>query len=269
MPGSTSCFHQKTPSTCWNANPQGVADLEIAVLLPSLSNFSDLDPLEAEPCVRLRWIQPGEPLGNPDAVILPGSKQTLRDLQALKTSGLAEQLKAYAQAGGSMLGICGGMQMLGTTLIDPEGLEGEGALASSSGLGILPVHTTFSPAKTTRQQDTVATWPQPCRLKGFELHHGCTVLTDSACTKAVQPLSASDSIGWVKQEHQGAVVGTYLHGLLDNGSWRRHWLNQLRRRKGLDDLAALEVHHTEHRERLMDRLADAFEAHIDIKPLLN
>ena len=80
---------------------RGATDLEIAVLrLPSLSNFSDLDPLEAEASLKLRWIQPGEPLGQPDAVILPGSKQTLRDLEALNSSGLADQLRAYAQAGG-------------------------------------------------------------------------------------------------------------------------------------------------------------------------
>ena len=101
------------------------ADLEIAVLrLPSLSNFSDLDPLEAEASIRLRWISPGEPLGHPDAVILPGSKQTLNDLALLREGGLSDQLKLYANSGGNLLGLCGGLQMLGRQLDDPEQLEG-------------------------------------------------------------------------------------------------------------------------------------------------
>jgi len=248
---------------------RGAADLEIAVLrLPSISNFSDLDPLEAEASVRLRWVTPDESLGQADAVVLPGSKQTLRDLSALQSSGMARQLQTYALSGGSVLGICGGMQMLGRELHDPEGLEGDGSGASCRGLGLLPISTTFSPTKTTRQEEVTASWPQPCSLKGFELHHGCSELMESAAAQALQPLSASAQIGWVSQENNGSVIGTYLHGLLDNGSWRRLWLNQLRRRKGLADLATLVEHHTEHRERLINRLADAFEAHIDIEPLL-
>ena len=93
---------------------RGPVDLQIAVLrLPSLSNFSDLDPLEAETSLRLHWVEPGEDLGQPDAVILPGSKQTLRDLHALRSSGLEQQLLHYAENGGNVLAICGGMQMLG------------------------------------------------------------------------------------------------------------------------------------------------------------
>ena len=249
---------------------RGATDLEIAVLrLPSISNFSDLDPLEAEPSVRLRWLIPGDSLGEPDAVILPGSKQTLRDLEALNNSGLADQLRAYASAGGSVLGICGGMQILGQDLRDPERLEGEGSPTSARGLGLLPICTTFSPTKTTRQQEVAAIWPQPCTLKGFELHHGFTDLKAGTRANAIQALSSSERIGWVSQQHGGAVVGTYLHGLLDNGCWRRLWLNKLRQRKGLSALTTLDVHHTEHRERLINRLADAFEAHINIKPLLN
>ncbi len=102
------------------------AELEIAVLkLPSLSNFSDLDPLEAEPTVQLRWVAPGEELGNPDAVVVPGSKQTLRDLEALRLNAtLCSGLQQFAAAGGAVFGICGGMQLLGRELCDPEGLEG-------------------------------------------------------------------------------------------------------------------------------------------------
>ena len=246
------------------------AELQIAVLkLPSLSNFSDLDPLEAEPTVELRWIAPGEPLGSPDAVVIPGSKQTLRDLEALNSCGLADQLRAYAQAGGSVLGICGGMQMLGEHLEDTEGLEGEGGEAMGQGLGLLPLTTRFISKKTTQQRCFTATWPEHCELQGFELHHGRTRVLPTRLPENIQALSKTDHCGWVIQHNDSSVVGTYLHGLLENGRWRRLWLNQLRRRRNLSDLPLLDQNHAEHREALINRLADAFETHIDPKPLLH
>ena len=132
---------------------RGPVDLEIAVLkLPSISNFSDLDPLEAESSVRLRWVAPGEALGTPDAVILPGSKQTLRDLQAIRSSDLERQLADYAARGGSVLAICGGMQLLGEQLDDPEGLEGGEGAGPWAGLGLLPLITRFGGEKALRQR---------------------------------------------------------------------------------------------------------------------
>ena len=246
------------------------AEIEIAVLrLPSLSNFSDLDPLEAEPSVRLRWVRPGDQLGEPDAVILPGSKQTLRDLAGLRQSGLDRQLTTYAISGGSLLGICGGMQMLGEHLEDPEGLEGEGGEAVGQGLGLLPLTTRFISEKTTQQRCFTATWPEHCELQGFELHHGRTRVLPTRLPDNIQALSKTDHCGWVIQHNDSSVVGTYLHGLLDNGRWRRLWLNQLRRRRNLPELPLLDQNHAEHREALINKLADAFETHIDPNPLLH
>ncbi len=202
------------------------AELEIAVVrLPSLSNFSDLDPLEAEPSVQLRWVQPGEALGQPDAVVLPGSKQTLRDLKALQASGLAGELQRFSAGGGAVLGICGGLQMLGRELLDPDGLEGA-AGASAAGLNLLPLQTRFGGSKALRQRTAVAQWPtaEPCPIEGFELHRGSTTALEP-----LQALCQEEGLGWV----QGQVAGSYLHGLLENGRWRRQWLNQLRRRKQL------------------------------------
>ena len=244
---------------------RGTTDLEIAVLrLPSISNFSDLDPLEAEPSVRLRWIQPGEPLGEPNAVILPGSKQTLRDLEALTNSGLGDQLKTYARAGGSVLGICGGMQMLGQTLNDPEGLEGMDQMGLQSGLGLLPLATTFTGTKSLRQRTIQSLWPMDTQLTGFELHYGTTTPDPG-----LQPLSSDPGLGWwTPGPKESSVVGTYLHGLLDNGPWRRAWLNSLRRQRGLQPLPNEPKNHSTHRELLLDRLADAFEQHVNLAPLL-
>ena len=242
------------------------ADLQIAVLrLPSLSNFSDLDPLEAETSLHLRWVTPGEDLGHPDAVILPGSKQTLRDLQALRSSGLEQQLRTYVERGGSLLAICGGMQMLGKQLEDPEGLEGGEGNGPWEGVGLLPISTRFGGSKTLRQRTVQGHWPAPTQLDGFELHHGETV-----ADATLKQLCKESGLGWwMPTTAGGHIVGTYLHGLLDNGPWRRHWLNDLRERRGLSALSIERVHHGEHRNLLLERLANAFEEHVTLGPLLN
>ena len=246
---------------------RGACDLEIVVLrLPSLSNFSDLDPLEAEASVRLRWVNPGENLGDPDAVILPGSKQTLRDLEAIRQGGLDTQLEHYGLGGGTILGICGGMQLLGTRLEDPAGLEGgTGSGAPVAGLGLMNLKTCFGEGeKALRQRSVRAHWPLATTISGFELHHGAT-----EAGPELQPLTDAEGLGWWQTTPTGGhVIGTYLHGVLDNGPWRRQWLNQLRGRKGLNPLSLDQAHHREHREQLLDRLADAFEQHVDLTPLL-
>ncbi|MFM8525922.1 MAG: cobyric acid synthase, partial [Cyanobacteriota bacterium] len=263
------------------------ADLEIAVLrLPSLSNFSDLDPLEAEPSVRLRWVRPGDRHGRPDAEILTGSKRTLRDLQALRRTGLDQALIQFAHDGGQLFGLCGGLQMLGRHLEDPEDLEGsrdedlpmsdrlrsEATTARDRGLNLLPLRTLFRSEKTLRQRREPALWPPGgdgvLTLEGFELHHGGTVLIEED-HHGCHPLSEAADLGWWRRlEGGGIIAGTYLHGVFDSGPWRRRWLNQLRRHQGLAALPEAVDHHGLQRDRLLDRLADAFEAHVDLTPLL-
>ena len=239
------------------------ADLQIAVLkLPSLSNFSDLDPLEAEPTVQLRWVGPGDQLGSPDAVVIPGSKQTLRDLQALRKAPLWGDLQRFAAQGGCVFGICGGMQLLGRELRDPEGLEGGGTrTGSTAGLNLLPLRTVFGGEKSLRQRRSRAHWPagKPLEIEGFELHRGTTTALEDC-----SPLCSDAELGW----QAGNVAGTYLHGVFESGPWRRRWLNQLRAAKGLPMLSERQVHHSRQREALLDRLADAFEQHVNLGPLL-
>ncbi|QEY33420.1 cobyric acid synthase [Synechococcus sp. RSCCF101] len=264
---------------------KSAAELEIAVLrLPSLSNFSDLDPLEAEPSLRLRWLSPGGVLGRPDAVLLPGSKRTLADLQVLQQSGLADQLGAYAAAGGVVFGLCGGMQMLGRELQDPGGLEG--GRAEAHGLGLLPLRTVFEPGKTLRRRRVptcagaglppaagteptgAASGEAPWLIEGFELHQGQSNWLGEAAggTAAANGGAwlAEPGLGW----QQGSVAGSYLHGLFENGPWRRRWLNHLRARRGLAPLPEQVPHHARQRELLLDRLAEAFEEHVNLAPLL-
>ncbi|MEI8251929.1 MAG: cobyric acid synthase [Synechococcus sp. ELA057] len=267
------------------------ADLEIVVLrLPSLSNFSDLDPLEAEPSVQLRWLRPGEPLGHPDAVIVPGSKQTLRDLAVLQNSGLGETLRAYAAAGGHVFGICGGLQLLGRQLHDPSGLEGlphtadgtgvaSATATQAAGLDLLPLETVFAMEKALRQRCSLALWPTAEEggteaaaplLEGFELHRGITRLLEDAGQQDCRPLCADAELGWLRPigTQGGLVAGTYLHGLFESGPWRRRWINRLRARKGLPLLSERQPHHSRQRDDLLDRLADAFEQHVTLEPLL-
>jgi adenosylcobyric acid synthase len=267
------------------------AELELVVLqLPSLSNFSDLDPLEAEPSVRLRWLRPGQELGQPDAVVIPGSKQTLRDLAALRASGLGRALRDYVAAGGQVFGLCGGLQMLGREIRDPEGLEGHGD-ATAAGLDLLPLRTVMATGKVLRQRRALALWPpapggsatpaganpleahalaaNALEIEGFELHRGRSTPLDGTDVLPCQPLSPDPDLGWVRSEGSrgGLVAGTYLHGIFDNGPWRRRWLNQLRHRRQLPPLSEAQPHHSRQRERLLDRLADAFAAHVNLEPL--
>ena len=178
------------------------AELEIAVLrLPSLSNFSDLDPLEAEPTVQLRWLTPDEELGQPDAVVIPGSKQTLRDLGAIRSRGLDEALLTYVQNGGHVFGICGGMQLLGQELEDPENREGGSGSGTDAGLGLLPLRTTFTAEKALRQKTSEVLWPAnptgpSLTLEGFELHRGSTQLMADGNNRC-NDLCRDSGLGWV------------------------------------------------------------------------
>ncbi|MFN9661831.1 MAG: cobyric acid synthase [Cyanobacteriota bacterium] len=269
---------------------KGSAALEIVVVqLPSLSNFSDLDPLEAEPSVRLRWLRPGQELGQPAAVVIPGSKQTLRDLAVLRDSGLAHDLARYVAAGGQVFGLCGGLQMLGREICDPQGLEGSASAETSAarapilsgsvtvaGLNLLPLRTVFSSGKVLRQRRALALWPvppdasaAPLVIEGFELHRGRSTLLQQADQAPCQPLCADPDLGGVQPRgaRGGLVAGTYLHGVFESGPWRRRWLNHLRRRQDLPLLSEQQPHHSRQREALLDRLADAFETHVNLEPL--
>lgn len=237
------------------------ADLEIAVIrLPRTSNFTDFDPLEAEPSLRLRWVSPEGHLGNPDAVILPGSKTTIADLQTLQASGLATEIQHYVAQSGTLLGICGGYQMLGEQLIDPGGLEG--LPGSQTGLAVLPLQTVFEGSKITRRRLVKSQWPLPDLLvEGYEIHQGQTELI-----RDLPAIFEDPTLGC--RQADGRVWGSYLHGLFDNGPWRRAWLNQLRAQKGLAPLSLQVDHYREQTDQLLDRLADAVEQALDLQELL-
>lgn len=239
------------------------AEITIGVIrLPRISNFTDFDPLEAETTVKIQYINPQDSLGHPDAVIIPGSKTTIADLLTLKKTGMALEIKNYLKAGGIVMGICGGFQMLGETLLDREGLEGEQGQYDC--LKILPLRTVITPQKITRQRLVTAQYPQAgLPVAGYEIHQGHTQITK---LEEIMSLFDDSSLGVVNLSQ--SVWGTYLHGIFDNGAWRRSWLNHVRQQRGLRTLPTGIPNYREHREMLLNSLADIVEKHLDLT-LLN
>ena len=247
------------------------AELTIAVIcLSRISNFTDFDPLEAEPSVRLQFVSPHQPLGQPDAVIVPGSKTTISDLQQLQASGMVAQLQAYSYSGGMVLGICGGLQMLGQTIADPNGTEGQPN--EIAGLGLLPLKTTMTGDKVTRQRQAqiiLPTYysslsPGDRTVRGYEIHQGQTVILNP---DVVQSWFDDPDLGVASCQQR--TLGTYLHGLFNNGSWRRVWLNQLRAKKNLSSLPIDVPDYEVYREQMLDQVTDAIAPHLDLQPFLD
>lgn len=223
--------------------------------LERIANFDDLDPLKREPGVRLVIVQPGEPIPR-DAklVILPGSKATRSDLAFLKAQGWDIDIAAHVRAGGHVLGICGGFQMLGKTVADPDALEGE--RGTTQGLGLLDVETVLGPQKELRVEvatDAVTGLP----LTGYHMHMGVTAGPDTARAFAqVQGKPEGARSG------TGRVMGTYLHGLFSADEFRRDFLARLDIRT--DPLLDFEADI----EQTLDELASHIEKHIDLDALL-
>ncbi|HEY9647284.1 MAG TPA: cobyric acid synthase CobQ, partial [Chroococcidiopsis sp.] len=245
-------------------------DLTIAVIrLPRISNFTDFDPLDAEASVNVRYVGLKDSLGYPDAVILPGTKTTIPDLVAMQRTGLAEEIQNYAAAGGTVLGICGGFQMMGKMLADPEGIEGQEG--RYKGLGLVPLKTVITAQKIARQRLVTSSFPQDgLPVAGYELHQGRSHIeadgTNPGYSGGFQNLFDDSSLGVVDSTQ--SIWGTYLHGLFDNGPWRRAWLNRLRQQRGLKSLPTGIPNYREQREAMLDSLADVVERYLDVPKVL-
>ncbi len=229
--------------------------VEIALIdLPHISNFTDFEPLLAEPDVHLRVVREARDLGQPAAVILPGSRNVIDDLCHLRQSGLAEMIGQLAQAGKTeIVGLCGGFQMLGEEIGDPHGLEAGGRIA---GLGLLPVTTVLLPNKTlTRRELTHLPSGQP--VLGYEIHHGQTKARESLAELHGGPGGAGVGLG------RGRVWGTYLHGLFDSDPFRGWFIDSLRRRRGLSPLAGPRPAYD--LEPALDRLAALVRERLDMR----
>ncbi|MGE4296979.1 MAG: cobyric acid synthase [Desulfovibrionaceae bacterium] len=240
----------------------GAGCLDVALIdLPHIANFTDCDALRQEPDVRLRVVRRARDLGAPDVVILPGSKNTAGDMAFLRTSGLDAAIGALARGGVcEVVGICGGFQMLGAHVSDPDAVETD--RNAEQGLGLLPVATAMGADKVLTR---VAGRHEPSGLpvRGYEIHHGVTTLLPGAPPTQVAvtgPDNASLGLGRADLP----VWGTYLHGIFDSDAFRRHFLDTVRRRKGL---APVGVPTPFDLEPALDRLADVVRAHLDVPTL--
>ncbi len=261
--------------------PEKAADkeLDIAVIrYPRISNFTDFDPLGAEPDVSLRYVSKPSELGCPDAVILPGTKDTIGDLKFLRDQGLEEAIRSLIEGGTQvqLIGICGGYQMLGEQLLDPEAVESDEP-RSALGLGLLPLSTTFLPGKKTVRVhgQTIDGQPVPLSppdrrlpIEGYEIHAGSTrrlrdispLFTLKADVPEPEEAAATPHPEGAARA-DGRVFGTYLHGLFHNDAWRRSWLDGLRAGKGLKPLGVTFAS-SSRKEEAFDRLADQVRRHL-------
>ena len=253
------------------ASRDPAAPIKLAVpMLRRVSNFTDLDAFAAEPDVAVFPVDTPDKLARlqADAIIIPGSKSTVADLQWLRDSGLAAAIRDFAARGGAVVGICGGYQMLGRTIIDREGRESD--CHECAGLDLLPLVTEFHPDKTL----------VPCRaswlegdlpLHGYEIHHGQTrPLADSQATAAAVPAGRRGPAvrrddGTILGYRRGTCWGSYLHGIFDADEFRRAFLNGLRARQGLEPLP---VHRNPGLDLELDRLAESVEANVDMAAIL-
>lgn len=236
----------------------GQAELDVACLdFPHISNFTDLDALTGEPDVSLRLVRQGDELGQPDLLILPGSKNVLADLAFLRERNLDAAICALTGSGATQIvGICGGLQMLGQTVSDPHGLESSSA-NEAHGLGILPIRTRLEREKVICRT-TAAHLPSGLTISGYEIHHGRTDLAGPGL-EAVLRAEDSRIVGCALPN--GNVWGTYLHGVFDDPAFRRHVLNTIRKRKGFAPLAPNPSRDV---EAGLDRLADIVRKNLDM-----
>jgi adenosylcobyric acid synthase len=230
------------------------AKLRIAVpILPHIANFDDLDPLDAEPAVEVVRVRPGAALpADAGLVLLPGSKATIADLAALRAAGFDIDIAAHARRGGSVLGLCGGYQMLGRRIADPDGIEGPAGVAA--GLGLLDVETVLTGDKRLEPAEGEA-FGDPFR--GYEMHMGATTGPD--CARPFATLACGTADGAVSAD--GRIAGTYVHGLFADDRQRSAWLMRLGAGPSV-------VAHDALVEQTLDRLAAHVAAHLDLDRLL-
>jgi adenosylcobyric acid synthase len=235
----------------------GAGEIKIAVpRLPRIANFDDLDPLRAEPDVRVELIEPGHPLpADADLILLPGSKSTIGDLLALRAAGWDIDLKAHARRGGRVLGLCGGYQMLGARLDDPDGTEGPAGAVD--GIGLLQVETRLGGDKALIEVDG-ADRTTGKKVRGYEMHIGRTAGAD--CARPMLDLKGRPD-GAVSAD--GRIMGTYVHGLFAGDDFRHAFLNSLRAREASGIAYETLV------DQVLDELADHLDHHLDTKRILD
>ena len=242
--------------------------LTIGVIhIPSISNYTDFQPLENEPDAAVHYLSDPETAPSLDVLIIPGTKHTVADLKWLRVSGWENFIVRHRRAGGWVLGICGGYQMLGRRVIDADRVESD--TAETIGLGLLEIETTFQAEKITDRIRAIHI-PTKLPVSGYEIHSGR--ITGIAASRAMFRLTHRDSIAVNELEgvrsDDGRVIGTSIHGMFDAAGFRRNFLDEIRASKGL---AALESGAQDDADanlrRAFDRIADALEECVDMRQI--
>ncbi|WP_063050726.1 cobyric acid synthase [Nocardia arthritidis] len=234
--------------------PLGADWLTVAAIrLPRISNSTDVEALACEPGVAVRWVTEPSRLAGADLVVLPGSKATVSDLRWLRRTGLAGALRARAAAGGPILGVCGGYQMLGARILDRV----ESGAGEIDGLGLLDLTVEFAESKVLRRSEGHAAG---IAVRGYEIHHGRVTHRGDPAWLRVE--------GEPEGSVRGAVWGTHLHGLLESDEFRRAWLRAVATAAGRTGFVVAEdISVPAVRAAQLDLLADLIEDHLDIAAL--
>lgn len=247
-------------------------DINIEVIrTPHMSNFTDFNIFETQSDVNLRYIGFGESIGNPDVIIIPGSKNTIKDLDYIKESGLEEQIKEFEKRGKLIIGICGGYQMLGKKIIDNDGIESD--ILEVDGLGLLNTVTEFIDEKRTVQTERNISSNMNGYLKdvsnkyvkGYEIHMGITYSDNYKNLYKEKVDKEKCIIGCVN--NRGNVFGTYIHGIFDEIDFTRTLLNTIREKKGLQPIESEVKSFKEFKMKEYDKLADLLRENLDIEKI--
>lgn len=245
-------------------NKKVTAPIDIAVIkLPHISNFTDLDALKAEEDVSVRFVTTKGELGTPDLLIIPGTKNTIDDLISLRNSGLAEAVQQYSIEG-NILGICGGYQMLGNSLNDPNGLEGNSK--ETEGMKLLDIDTIFEDEKITTRVKARSTSIRDTSIEvyGYEIHMGiCKYGHNIKPLFEIYDKNGSDISFFDGAINAGGnVMGTYIHGIFDGVEFREYMVNTLRIKKGMEPKKSVVYENL--REKEIDKLADIVRDNVDM-----
>lgn len=245
------------PATLGHLTRKGKRPIKIGVVaLGHTSNFTDLEPFAVEPDVSLVPLKGRRWPKSLDILVIPGSKNPIADLRALRKQDADKKIIRMANRGTQIVGLCGGFQILGEVIEDPDRIETGG---TEKGLGLLPVRTRLGKTKILKQTKGIHVQTR-CSVQGYEIHHGRTSRKKNISSAVA--LSSGRKDGAVHPKMP--VWGTYLHGIFDSDRFRRKFLNQVRRKKGLGPLANS---HPYDMDREIDRWADHLEKHLNLKPV--
>ncbi len=264
---------QEARQTARRVNKKQETRIDVVIVrLPRISNFTDFDILIRENNLSVRFVEDARSIGNPDLIILPGTKNTIGDLEHIKEQGIADAIINLANNGTMIIGICGGYQMLGRVILDPENAESK--TLETGGLGLIDVSTLFKMQKSTYQvkaklhdrgSDIFKSLNRDNEITGYEIHMGETVLLNETAPflKIIERSDKEVCMDDGAVSNDGNVIGSYLHGIFDNDVFRLELINHLRKNKGLSPMLSEELS-TVDKERGYDKLADWFRGHINM-----